>query len=323
MQFLIYNFIVMNERIVFMGTPNFAANVLEGLLSNNYNIVGVVTQTDKKVGRKQVLTPSPVKEVALKHGLKVFTPICIKEDYQNIIDLDPELIITCAYGQFIPLELIEYPKFKSINTHGSLLPKYRGGAPIQWSIINGDKKTGISIIYMSKKMDAGDILYTKEIDIDINDTNATLFEKLSDVAKDSLLEFLPLFFKGEFNRLSQNEAEATFAYNLSKQDEYINFNDDVLKVYNHIRGLLDNPGAYSIMKDKKYKFIKVGFEYCDNTSPCAFKGYENDYLRIDCQNGFIKIFEIRPEGKGTMDARSFFNGSGKGLMKEKFRENYE
>ena len=130
----------MNERIVFMGTPNFAANVLEGLLANNYNIVGVVTQTDKKVGRKQILTPSPVKEVALKHNLKVFTPISIKEDYQNIIDLDPELIITCAYGQFIPSALIEYPKFKSINTHGSLLPKYRGGAPIQRSIINGDKK---------------------------------------------------------------------------------------------------------------------------------------------------------------------------------------
>ena len=323
MQFLIYNFIVMNERIVFMGTPNFAANVLEGLLANNYNIVGVVTQTDKKVGRKQVLSPSPVKEVALKHNLKVFTPISVKEDYQNIIDLDPELIITCAYGQFIPSALIEYPKFKSINTHASLLPKYRGGAPIQRSIINGDKKTGISIIYMTKKMDAGDILYSKEIDIDINDTNATLFKKLSDVARDSLLEFLPLFFKGEFNRISQNEQEATFAYNLDKQDEYINFNRDVLKVYNHIRGLLDNPGASGIMKDKKYKFIKVGFDYCDNTSPCTFKGLENDYLRIDCQNGFIKVFEIRPEGKNTLDSKSFFNGSGKNLIGEKFKENYE
>ena len=323
MQFLIYNFIVMNERIVFMGTPNFAANVLRGLLSNNYNIVGVVTQVDKKVGRKQILTPSPVKEVALKHNLRVFTPICIKDDYQNIIDLDPELIITCAYGQFIPNELIEYPKYKSINTHGSLLPKYRGGAPIQRSIINGDKKTGISIIYMTKKMDAGDILYAKEIDIDINDTNATLFEKLSNVARDSLLEFLPSFFKGEFSRIPQNELEATFAYNLTKQDEYINFNDDVLKAYNHIRGLLDNPGAYSIMNDKKYKFMKVGFDYSDNTSPCTFKGLENDYLRIDCQNGFIKVFEIRPEGKNTLDGKSFFNGSGKNLIGEKFKENYE
>ena len=313
----------MNERIVFMGTPNFAANVLEGLIQNKYNIVGVVSQADKKVGRKQVLTPSPVKEMALKYDLPIFTPFSIKDDYQNILDLNPDLIITCAYGQFIPSVLIDYPKYKAINTHGSLLPKYRGGAPIQYSIINGDKKTGISIIYMTKKMDAGDILYTREIDIDINDTNTSLFEKLSNVARDSLLEFLPSFFKGDFKRIPQNESDVTFAYNLTKQDEYINFNDDVLKVYNHIRGLLDNPGAYSVLNDKKYKFIKVDFEYKDNTDPCVFVGFENNYLRIDCLNGYIKVYEIRPEGKNTMDAKSFFNGAGKSLVKEKFRENYE
>ncbi len=150
-----------------MGTPAFAANVLRGLIENNYNIVGVVSQADKKVGRKQILTASPVKEVALEYNLPIFTPISIKDDYQGILDLNPDLIITCAYGQFIPSKLIEYPEYKSINIHGSLLPKYRGGAPIQWSIINGDEKTGISIIYMTKKMDAGDILYMKDLDIDI------------------------------------------------------------------------------------------------------------------------------------------------------------
>lgn len=306
-----------------MGTPNFAANVLEGLLENNYNVVGVVSQADKKVGRKQILTPSPVKEVALKHNLPIFTPVCIKDDYQGILDLDPELIITCAYGQFIPSALIDYPKYKAINTHGSLLPKYRGGAPIQYSIINGETKTGISIIYMTKKMDAGDILYTKEIPIDIKDTNTTLFNKLSDVARDSLLEFLPAFFKGDFNRLPQDENEVTFAYNLTKQDEYINFNNDVLSVYNHIRGLLDNPGAYSILDDKKYKFIEISFDYLDNTKPSTFVGLEKDYLRIDCQNGFIKVYKIRPEGKNTMDAKSFYNGNGKNLVGEKFLEDYE
>lgn len=313
----------MNERIVFMGTPDFAANVLEGLLENKYNVVGVVSQADKKVGRKQVLTPSPVKEMALKYDLPVFTPTCIKDDYQDILALKPDLIITCAYGQFIPSVLIDYPKYKAINTHGSLLPKYRGGAPIQYSIINGENKTGISIIYMTKKMDAGDILYVKELPIDIKDTSTTLFAKLSDVARNALIEFLPLFFKGEFNRLPQAENEVTFAYNLTKQDEYINFNDDVLKVYNHIRGLLDNPGAYSILDNKKYKFMEVGFDYTNNTSPCVFKGLEEDYLRIDCQNGFIKVFNIRPEGKNTMDGKSFYNGNGKNLVGEKFLENYE
>ena len=306
-----------------MGTPDFAANVLEGLLENKYNVVGVVSQADKKVGRKQVLTPSPVKEMALKYDLPVFTPTCIKDDYQDILTLKPDLIITCAYGQFIPSVLIDYPKYKAINTHGSLLPKYRGGAPIQYSIINGENKTGISIIYMTKKMDAGDILYVKELPIDIKDTNTTLFAKLSDVARNALIEFLPLFFKGEFNRLPQAENEVTFAYNLTKQDEYINFNDDVLKVYNHIRGLLDNPGAYSILDNKKYKFMEVGFDYTNNTSPCVFKGLEEDYLRIDCQNGFIKVFNIRPEGKNTMDGKSFYNGNGKNLVGEKFLENYE
>lgn len=306
-----------------MGTPDFAANVLEGLLENKYNVVGVVSQADKKVGRKQVLTPSPVKEMALKYDLPVFTPACIKDDYQDILALKPDLIITCAYGQFIPSVLIDYPKYKAINTHGSLLPKYRGGAPIQYSIINGENKTGISIIYMTKKMDAGDILYVKELPIDIKDTNTTLFAKLSDVARNALIEFLPLFFKGEFNRLPQAENEVTFAYNLTKQDEYINFNDDVLKVYNHIRGLLDNPGAYSILDNKKYKFMEVGFDYANNTSPCIFKGLEEDYLRIDCQNGFIKVFNIRPEGKNTMDGKSFYNGNGKNLVGEKFLENYE
>ena len=306
-----------------MGTPDFAANVLEGLLENKYNVVGVVSQADKKVGRKQVLTPSPVKEMALKYDLPVFTPACIKDDYQDILALKPDLIITCAYGQFIPSVLIDYPKYKAINTHGSLLPKYRGGAPIQYSIINGENKTGISIIYMTKKMDAGDILYVKELPIDIKDTSTTLFAKLSDVARNALIEFLPLFFKGEFNRLPQAENEVTFAYNLTKQDEYINFNDDVLKVYNHIRGLLDNPGAYSILDNKKYKFMEVGFDYANNTSPCIFKGLEEDYLRIDCQNGFIKVFNIRPEGKNTMDGKSFYNGNGKNLVGEKFLENYE
>ncbi len=313
----------MNERIVFMGTPAFAANVLEGLLENKYNVVGVVSQADKKVGRKQVLTPSPVKEMALKYNLPVFTPISIKDDYQDILDLKPDLIITCAYGQFIPSILIDYPKYKAINTHGSLLPKYRGGAPIQYSIINGETKTGISIIYMTKKMDAGDILYVKELPIDIKDTNTTLFNKLSDVAREALIEFLPSFFKGEFKRLPQNENEVTFAYNLTKQDEYINFNDDVLKVYNHIRGLLDNPGAYSILDNKKYKFMEVGFDYSNNTIPCVFMGLEEDYLRIDCQNGFIKVYKIRPEGKNTMDGKSFYNGNGKNLVGEKFLENYE
>lgn len=313
----------MNERIVFMGTPLFAANVLEGLISNNYNIVGVLTQEDKPVGRKKIMTPSFVKEVALKYNLPVFTPHKIKDDYEDILKLNPDLIITCAYGQFVPIELIEYPKFKAINTHGSLLPKYRGGAPIQWSIINGEKKTGISIIYMTKGMDEGDILYAKEIEIKKEDTNTTLFNSLSNLALESLLEFLPDFFNGNFKRIKQDESLVTYAYNLKKEDEFISFNNETIKVYNHIRGLLDNPGAYGILNDKKYKFIKVDYELKENTDANKFVGLENNYLRIDCLDGFIKVLEIKPEGKNNMDAKSFYNGVGKSLVGLYFSENYE
>ena len=306
----------MNEKIVFMGTPGFAANVLEGLISAGFNIVGVVTQPDKEYGRKRELKPSEVKLVALKHNIPVLTPAKIRKEYEEVLAFEPDLIISSAYGQIIPKELLDYPKYKCINTHGSLLPKYRGGAPIQRSIINGDSKTGITIMYMNEKMDEGDILYQESIDIDINDTNSTLFAKLSDLALKMLLEFLPKLFKGEINPIAQDHSKATYAYNLDKEIEHITFNDSTLNVYNHIRGLLDNPGCFFIIKDKKYKIEKVDYELADNTKPNTFIGLENNYIRLDCNDGFIKVLTIKPEGKNSMDSKSFFNGTGRNLVGE-------
>ena len=310
-------------RIVFMGTPEFASNVLKGLVENNYNIVGVVSQPDKEVGRKRILTPSPVKEMALNYGLKVLTPVKIRKEYEEVLSLEPDLIITCAYGQIIPKALLEYPKYKCINTHGSLLPKGRGGAPIQRSIMNGEDKTGITIMFMNEKMDEGDILYQEEMPIDIHDTNATLFNKLSNLALDMLLKFLPEYIKGNYKAIKQDNAEATYTYNITKEEEFISFNDDVKKVYDHIRGLLDNPGAYFVANDKKYKLISVDFEYCNDTDAGLIRGLENNYFRIDAINGFIKVLKIKPEGKNEMDARSFFNGAGRNLVNVKTRETYE
>ena len=310
-------------RIVFMGTPEFASNVLKGLVENNYNIVGVVSQPDKEVGRKRILTPSPVKEMALNYGLKVLTPVKIRKEYEEVLSLEPDLIITCAYGQIIPKELLDYPKYKCINTHGSLLPKGRGGAPIQRSIMNGEDKTGITIMFMNEKMDEGDILYQEEIPIDIHDTNATLFNKLSNLALDMLLKFLPEYIKGNYKAIKQDNAEATYTYNITKEEEFISFNEDVKKVYDHIRGLLDNPGAYFVANDKKYKLISVDFEYCNDTDAGLIRGLENNYFRIDAVNGFIKVLKIKPEGKNEMDARAFFNGAGRSLVNIKTRETYE
>ena len=303
-----------NKRIIFMGTPNFASNVLEGLLSNGYNIVAVVTQPDKEVGRKRVLTPSPVKEVALKHNLPVLTPRKIRLEYEEVLSYEPDLIITCAYGQIIPSALLDYPKYKCINTHGSLLPKGRGGAPIQHSLIDGDIKTGITLMFMNEKMDEGDILYQEEILIDDLDTNTTLFAKLSDLALKMLLDFLPKYFEGEYAAKKQDNSLATYTYNLTKQDEFVSFNRNTKVVYNHIRGLLDNPGAYFVVDHTKYKLIKVHYEICDIDKPNTIIGLENNYFRINCLDGFIKVLMIKPEGKNEMDAKSFFNGKGKNLV---------
>lgn len=310
-------------RIVFMGTPDFAANVLKGLVEANYNIVAVVSQPDKEVGRKKVLTPSSVKKMAKELNLDVLTPNKIRKEYEDVLAYKPDLIITCAYGQIIPKELLDYPKYKCINTHGSLLPRGRGGAPIQRSIIDGDMETGITLMFMNEKMDEGDILCQKKIPIDIKDTNTTLFKKLSDLALDMLIEFLPDYIKGNYTAIKQDSTKATYTYNLSKQDEFISFNSDVKTVYNHIRGLLDNPGAYFVANNKKYKLIEVDFAYDDKTTASVIKGLENNYFRIDCIDGFIKVLKIKPEGKNEMDAKSFYNGVGRSLVGVKAKENYE
>lgn len=305
------------QRIVFMGTPDFASNILLGLHEAGFNIVGVVSQPDKEVGRKRILQPSSVKKMALSLNLPVVTPAKVRTDYDEVLKFEPDLIITAAYGQIIPSEILDYPKYHCINTHGSLLPKYRGGAPIQRAIINGEEYTGMSIMYMNEKMDEGDILWQEKLPIDIHDTNSDIFKKLSDLALKMLLEHLPDVFDGNVNPIKQNNDEATYSPNLDKEIEHIYFNDDVLKVYNHIRGLLDNPGCYFILKDKKYKIEKCFFEYVDNADTNTFIGLEKDYLRIDANNGFIKVYVIKPEGKNSMDAKAFFNGSGRSLVGEK------
>ena len=304
------------QRIVFMGTPQFAADILEGLVDSGFHIVGVVSQPDKEFGRKRTLRPSEVKQKAIDLGIPVITPKKIRLEYEDVLKFEPDLIITSAYGQIVPKQILDYPKYRCINTHGSLLPAYRGGAPIQRCLINGEEKTGMTIMYMNEKMDEGDILYQKELPIDIHDTNSDLFRRLSSLALDMLLEFLPKLFEGDVHPVKQDESLATYAPNLDKEIEHIRFEDDVRKVYDHIRGLLDNPGCYFIMKEKKYKIQKCFFEYSDDVIPNTFRGLEKDYLRLDCVNGYIKVYMIRPEGKNSMDGKSFYNGAGRNLAGE-------
>ena len=314
----------MNDfRIVFMGTPKFASDVLIALLKSNFNIVGVVSQPDKEVGRKKVLTPSITKTTALKYNIPVLTPYKVKDDFKEIIDLNPDLIITCAYGQIIPNELINYPKFKCINIHGSLLPYGRGGAPIQHALMDGLDYTGITIMHMNDKMDEGDILVQDKIKIDDKDTYTILFDKLAKLASNLLTHFLPKYFNGDYKAIKQDSSSATYTYNIKKEDEFISFNDSCKNVYNHIRALLDEPGCYFVINNKRYKILSAFYEIRKIDEPNLFVGLFDNYLRINCIDGFIKIYTIKPEGKNEMDAKAFFNGVGKSLVNLKTNINYE
>ena len=305
---------ISDKRIVFMGTPAFAANILEGLIKNGFNIVGAVCQPDKEYGRKRQLRACEVKQLCNEFNVPVYSPLKIRKDYEDIINLKPDLIVTAAYGQIIPKQLLDLPEYGCINAHGSLLPKYRGGAPIQRAIINGEDKTGISIMYMDEKMDEGDIIYQKSIDIDIHDTSSILFDKLSNLALDMLIEIIPKIFECDISPVKQDHSLASYAYNLDKQIEHIDFYDKTINVYNHIRGLLDNPGCYFMYDNKRYRIESAFYSLCDNTIANTFVGLENNYLRIDCTDGYIEVYKIKPEGKNSMDAKAFFNGAGRNMI---------
>ena len=241
-------------RVVFMGTPDFSIPVLKGLIDNSeYDVVGVVSQPDKKVGRHQVLTPSPISRVAIDNNIKLLRIEKIRNNYQEVLDLNPDIIITCAYGQIIPKEILDYPKYGCINVHASLLPKYRGGAPIHKAIIDGEKYTGITIMYMDEGMDTGDIISQESLEILDTDTTGSLHDKLSILGKELLLKTLPNIIVGDITRIKQDENKVTFAYNIKREDEHIIFNNECKKIYNLVRGLNPFPGAFAILNGKIIK----------------------------------------------------------------------
>lgn len=296
-------------KVVFMGTPVFAVNILEGLIEN-YNVVGVVSQPDRKVGRKQVLVNTPVKECALKHDILVFQPSNIKEDYKDILDLKPDIIVTCAYGQIIPKEILSYPRLGCINVHASLLPKLRGGAPIHRALIEGYKNTGITIMYMDEKMDTGDIISTREIDILDNDNLETLQDKLSMLGKELLLDTLPSIIAGTNERINQNNDEATYAYNIKSEEEHLDLSKSSREVYDHIRGLSPEPGAYLLLDDQVFKVYNATItdkKFTDKKIGEIVGLYKNG-IGVMTSTGEIVLTDIKPFGKKRMDARSYING---------------
>ncbi len=301
------------KRIVFMGTPDFAVNILQGLLEK-YQVVGVVSQPDKKIGRKQILTPTPVKRVAMDHNIKVLQPSNIRKEYQEILDLNPDIIITCAYGQIIPKEILENPPFGCINVHASLLPKLRGGAPIHKAIINGDSKTGVTIMYMEEKLDSGDMIASKETPITMDDNLESLHDRLSMMGKELLLDILPSIFNQTNQRIRQNEEDATYAFNITREEEHICFSKTKLEIFNQVRGLNPVPGAYCLFNQEVLKIYNTDLSSKKSLTEKSIGEITSIYkngIGVKVKDGELIITEIKPFGKKRMLMKDYLNGVNK------------
>lgn len=301
-------------KIVFMGTPIFAIAIMEQLLLDKHEIIGVVSQPDKKVGRKQCIQETPVKAFATQRNIPVFQPITIKEDFQTILDWNPDIIVTCAYGQMIPQHILEYPKYKSVNVHASLLPKLRGGAPIHKAIMYGEKKTGVSIMHMVKEMDAGDYMLQKEVIIEKDETTASLHDKLMVCGAQAIHEALPLIETEQAIFIKQEKDKATYAYNISKEEEFINTNQDVNIVYCHICSLISWPVGHIVINNKKIKLheVKMGNHTQEHAINTLFTHDKKVYLQ--CVNGTIECLLLQVEGKSKCNAIDFINGVGRSFI---------
>ena len=295
-------------RIVFMGTPSFAVPILEEVIKK-YNVVMVVSQPDREKDRKGNIIYSPCKQLALDNNIEVFQPIKIKDEYQKILDIKPDIIITAAYGQIIPSIILDYPKYGCINVHGSLLPKLRGGAPVHHAIINGDKVAGVTIMYMDKKMDSGDIISQASTDIGEDTTLDELYSRLSYMGRDLLIDTLPSIFNGTNKRIKQNEEEVTYGLNITKEEEKINFNNSINDIHNRIRGLSSIPGAYAILNGKRMKIYKsIKTNILSNDKAGVIVKIDSDAIYVTTNDYIIRLMDIKLEGKKRCLVKDFING---------------
>ena len=295
-------------RIVFMGTPDFAAAILERLVETGRNVVGVFSQPDKPVGRKQIITPTATKVVAEKYGIPVFQPAKLRDGtaLEIMKELSPDLTVVAAYGKILPKEILDVSPLGNVNVHGSLLPKYRGAAPIQWSVINGDKVTGVTTMYMAEGMDTGDMILKLETKIGEDETSGELFERLAKLGADSIEKTLELFDKGEVPREAQDESEATYAPMLKKEMGEIDFTKPAGEIKNLVRGMSPWPTAYAFLDGKSIKIHKAA-------AVSGFSGAPGELLDekrviVACGDGAIEFLSVQPEGKSQMSGADFIRG---------------
>lgn len=305
--------LLMSTSVVFMGTPEFAVPILQSLIDNpEYDVQAVLTQPDHHIGRKRTLHQSPVKELAEQYNIEVLQPAKLSKssEMEKIISLQPDLMITAAYGQFLPTKLLAAAKIAAINVHGSLLPKYRGGAPIQYSIINGDKETGVSIMYMVKKMDAGDIISQRSIPIEDTDDSGTMFKKLSLLGRDLLLETLPKIISGDVNPVAQDPDKVVFSPNITSEQEQIDFRLPARLIDAKVRGLRPAPLGNMVIDGLRTKIYDVTpLEEKTDLEPGKVVRVTKHQLVIAAgDRTTYQINKLKPAGKKAMDITSYLNG---------------
>ncbi|TYP72661.1 methionyl-tRNA formyltransferase [Paenibacillus methanolicus] len=300
-------------RIVFMGTPDFAVPSLEALIAAGHEILAVVTQPDRPKGRKKTLTPPPVKEAALLHGLAVHQPERLRtsDTVEEIARLQPDLIVTAAFGQILPKSVLDVPRLGCINVHGSLLPKYRGGAPIQRSIMNGEAMTGVTIMYMAEGLDTGDMISKAELPITDTDNAGTIFEKLSVIGAELLMRTLPAIESGEAHAEKQDDAEATYAPNLKRDDERIDWNRGAREIFNQVRGLSPMAGAFTMLGGETFKIwachpLAAGG---GNAAPGNVVAADELGIKVATGDGILLLTTVQPAGKKAMAASEWLKGA--------------
>lgn len=299
-------------RILFMGTPDFARSILEKLHKDGENIVAVVTQPDKPQGRKMILTPPPVKQYAMENGLPVYQPVTLKDGAfaEELSLIDPELIIVAAYGKILPAYVLDYPKYGCINAHASLLPRWRGAAPIQRAIMAGDRLSGVTAMYMAQGLDTGDMILTVRVPITDEDDFGTLHDKLAVAGGEAMTETIAKLRDGTVTREVQNDTDATYAAKIENPDCVIDFTKSVTDVYNQVRGLSPVPLALTWMPDgKRLKIVAAQKEIRTVTAaPGTVVAIEGGTLDIACADGILHVTHLQPEGKGRMAAADFLRG---------------
>ncbi len=307
-------------RVIFFGTTDYSCAVFSELLEQGYDVIAAVSQPDKPVGRRHELKEPPVKTFAREHDIPVLQPARLTEEADSVLSLNPDLILTCAYGQLIPVSILEAPKYGCLNIHPSPLPKYRGGAPIQRAVMNGDNYTEVCLMEMAEKMDSGKVYARIRSEIGPDTTSSELFQQLEAPARYLIREYLPKYLAGELPGEVQDETKVVIARNIRREEEQVSFQKEPIDLlYNHLRGLIEEPVGYGILNGKRVKFARVRKEEKPvKDTPGTILGFADHAMRIAADGGVLLVYELQMEGKARMSADAFYNGAGRNLIGAKF-----